>query len=431
MSGSEGAVLASPFPPTLVLAPTSRAPTRLPEATVAAVLSAPLPAALPRPVGWAGSGEGKTVSIAVVTFNNLVLTNTEYPSYEVIVVDNGSTDGTRAYLDELARRHRHVRVHFNEGNRGFAPANNQALAAARGEVLVLLNNDTIVPRGWLGRLVAHLEEPAIGAVGPVTNRIGNEAQIDAPYRTYGELLAFAGDYVARHAGERFDIRMLAMYCLAMRREVYQQIGPIDERYELGMLEDDDYAVRLHAAGYRVVCAEDVFVHHFGQASFGNLIPSGEFGRLLEANRRRFREKWGVAWEPYRRRRSREHEELIGRVRGVVARATPAGATVAVVSRGDDELVELDGRRGWHFPQNADGVYAGHHPADSAAAIASLEALRARGADYLLFPRTAYWWLDYYTAFKQHLDRSYPVVSHGEDDAVVFALRDRADQARGP
>ena len=77
---------------------------------------------------------------------------------------------TPAYLDGLSRRHPHVRLIANGHNRGFAHAVNQGLAAATGDVLVLLNNDALAPPGWLPRLVRHLEDPDIGLVGPVTNR---------------------------------------------------------------------------------------------------------------------------------------------------------------------------------------------------------------------------------------------------------------------
>ena len=109
-------------------------------------------------------GDPPLVSIVVVTFNNLVLTrltlesvlaNTHEPRYELIVVDNGSDESTRQYLSVLSSRNRHVRVVLNDDNRGFAAGTNQGLELARGDSLVLLNNDTIVPPGWLSGLVTN------------------------------------------------------------------------------------------------------------------------------------------------------------------------------------------------------------------------------------------------------------------------------------
>ena len=80
--------------------------------------------------------------------------------------------------------------------------------------------------------------------------------------------------------------------------------------------------------------------------------------------------------------------------------------MAVISKGDAGLLEFEGRAGWHFPQTPSGAYAGHHPADSAAAIAHLEELRTRGAEYLVIPETAAWWLEYYDEFAGYLDQLY-------------------------
>jgi len=121
----------------------------------------------------------------------------------------------------------------------------------------------------------------------------------------------------------------------------------------------------------------------------------------------------------------QEPELQPRLRMLVRAVLPRDATVIVVSRGDAELMELDGRRAWHFPQTPEGWYAGYHPADSAEAIAHLEALRAKGGDFLLFPSTALWWLEYYVEFKEHLERHYRSVVRQEDACVIFALRETA------
>jgi GT2 family glycosyltransferase len=107
-----------------------------------------------------------------------------------------------------------------------------------------------------------------------------------------------------------------------------------------------------------------------------------------------------------------YRRLVDRVCAAVAETVPAGSTVLVVSRGDRELVRLEEREARHFPQDADGGYLGHHPRDSEDAIARLEDLRGRGAEYLVLPSTAYWWLEHYKGFAEHLRGRYPVTDLG-------------------
>jgi GT2 family glycosyltransferase len=397
----------------------------LPPETVSAVLDAPVEERVPRFAP--DSAAPPRTSIVMVTVNGLfftrlcleyLLASTPEADVEIIVVDNGSTDGTVAYLETLSARDARVRLRANSTNAGFGAATNQGAALARGEVLLLLNNDTIVPAGAVAALARHLDDRNVGIVGAVTNRAGNEAQIEVPYRTCGELVQFAADHTHRHAGELFDIRTVTMFCAALRRDVWDAIGPLDERFEIGMFEDDDYAMRVRATGCRVACAEDVFVHHFGQASIGRLASSGEYGRLFHANRVRWEEKWGTAWEPYQRRDKPAYRELVERVRQVVSQTVPWEATVLVITKGDAELLKLGGRRAWHFPQLEDGTYSGYHPADSAACIAELERLRALGAEFLVIPPTASWWLQHYGQFREHLQSRYRLLRDAESTAIV-------------
>jgi hypothetical protein len=118
---------------------------------------------------------------------------------------------------------------------------------------------------------------------------------------------------------------------------------------------------------------------------------------------------------------RRYEHMVGRVCRVVSRDIPRGATVAVLTRGDEALLQFDRRRGVHFPQTDDGVYAGYHPADSNEAIAQLEAVRGRGAQYLVVPATAYWWLEYYREFHDYLVHFGRPVLRDTRTCAVFAL----------
>jgi hypothetical protein len=114
--------------------------------------------------------------------------------------------------------------------------------------------------------------------------------------------------------------------------------------------------------------------------------------------------------------------MVRRLRRVVRRSVPAGASILVISRGDNELLRIDGRRASHFPQACNGSYAGHHPADGAEAIAHLDALHRRGAEFLVIPATALWWLEHYVDFGNYLDRRYSRVADVADTCVVYALR---------
>jgi hypothetical protein len=213
-----------------------------------------------------------------------------------------------------------------------------------------------------------------------------------------------------------------MFCLALRRETYLRLGPLDERYEVGLLEDDDYAERARQAGYQQRCVEDVLVHHFGEASFGRLVADGEYSRILHANQRRFAEKWNKEWEPYGRRPNPRYERDAERLREAVKAAVPSGSTVLVISRGDESLLRLNGRRALHFPQARDGGWAGHHPADSEEAIGHLETLREDGAEYLAVPSTYRWWLDHYAGLRRHLESRHEPVLSDEQGVAIYRLQ---------
>lgn len=248
-------------------------------------------------------------SVIVVTYNGLEMTQacvesllrkTAYGDWELIVVDNHSSDGTVEYLQSLAARYPFVRIVRNDANRGFAAANNQGARLATGDIVVLLNNDTVVTQGWLGRLVRHLSDDTVGMVGPVTNNVGNEAKIEVAYRDMDEMEAVAHRYTSARLGQIFDVPMLALFCAAIRRPLFEKVGMLDERYDVGMFEDDDLSRSLKALGKRVVCAEDVFIHHVGGGSFGRLDPN-VYREIFETNRKRYEAKWGEAWVPHRYR----------------------------------------------------------------------------------------------------------------------------------
>ena len=114
-------------------------------------------------------------------------------------------------------------------------------------------------------------------------------------------------------------------------------------------------------------------------------------------------------------------EVVERTRTFVESELPEGARVLVISRGDEDIVDFARQRGEHFPQEADGVYAGHHPMDSAEALEHLLALRAKGAQYLVVPGTSAWWLEYYEDFAGYLHRHCARVAAPDGACIVYDL----------
>ncbi len=415
------------FPADLDITPVSKRPLQLQPETVRRVMDQP-------PIA---SGPGKIAapeaSVVVVTYENMVLTRlcletvlglTTAPPYELIVVDNGSRDATLPYLEGLAERHANVRVIANRNNLGFARAANMGLAASSGRILVLMNNDTIVTPGWLARLARHLSDSTVGLVGPTTNNAPNEARIPAHYKTFGELMAFADGRDNEMRAN--DMDRITMFCAALRRDVYESVGPIDELYAVGMFEDDDYSLRVRLEKYRIVCAEDVFVHHFGEATIGALFSTGEHHRIFETNRQRFETKWNTSWKPHQRRPDPEYEQLRERLRKMVAKRVPPGGRVLVVSQGDDQLLLIDRRRASHFPAMADGTYTGAHPADSKEAIDQLEAARGSEVIYFVVPETSAWWLEHYGGLTRYLENHGRRIVADADTGVIYRLASTPD-----
>jgi hypothetical protein len=125
----------------------------------------------------------------------------------------------------------------------------------------------------------------------------------------------------------------------------------------------------------------------------------------------------------------DYGALVHRVRELVWEHVPAGSNVAVVSKGDPALILFDQRHGVHYPQTATGQYLGHHPETGVAAVAHLESLRLRGAQYLVIPSIYSWFLDYYSDLRNHLNRQGEVV-HRDDVCTIYSLTKR-DLASAP
>ena len=206
---------------------------------------------------------------------------------EVIVVDNGSSDDTVAGL----RRYSWVKVVRHEENLGFAAGCNSGAAVATGDVVVFLNNDTLVPSRWLDGLLRPFADPTVGATGPRSNFVSGPQLV--PTVAYSldrasELSSFARTWRQEHQGQTTEVTRLVGFCLAVRREAFAALGGFDETFGLGGAEDDDLCLRLVDAGHRLLIAHETFVHHHGHRTFeGNGV---DWYALQEQNLERLRSK---------------------------------------------------------------------------------------------------------------------------------------------
>jgi hypothetical protein len=330
------------------------------------------------------------------------------------------------------------------GEPGLAVACNQGIAAAQGEVVVLVGEDVVATLGWLSGLVRHLDDRHVGVVVPATDRSAG----DPDYTSYGGLLQFAFRRRDQLEGATpRDVRVADVACAALRRDALEELGPLDERSNGGALTGA--IARLRAAGYRIACAEEVFLHPFGavEPELG-----GNGSAAAAARKRRAREivdsrrqttealartlkrveeveaRVASAAERAARveqialgSRRRDSVDAALRVEAAVRRHVPSGSTVVVVGDGDGAPERLEGNETWRFPKLGNG-----HGRAGDDAITTLERLRERGAEYLVLPAASLAWLEENEGFRRHLER-YPRPSEDPEAALIYHLAPTADE----
>ncbi|GCD08708.1 glycosyltransferase [Clostridium tagluense] len=239
-------------------------------------------------------------SIVVLTYNKLkyiklciesIRKYTDKNNYEIIVVDNHSTDGTVDWLNNQ----RDIKTILNEENVGFPKGCNQGINIADGDNILLLNNDVVVTPNWLMNLNKCLYSfEDIGAVGAVANRCPYYQQISVEYNTLEEMICFAEKYNISDENKWEERLKLIGFCIAIKREVIEKIGLLDEEFTPGNFEDDDYSLRIRKAKYRLMLCRDTFIHHYGNVTFGE--NPYEYSKILKINQKKFEKKWGFSWE---------------------------------------------------------------------------------------------------------------------------------------
>ncbi|MDF2667924.1 MAG: glycosyl transferase family 2 [Paenibacillus sp.] len=248
--------------------------------------------------GWALANPFEGTSIIIPSFNQVgylkdciesIERYTPEP-HEIIVVDNGSTDGTADYLRSLSGGA--VRHKISEQNLGFAGGVNQGLMMARGSRLLFLNNDTIATEGWLSNLLACLHSnDKFGLVGPVTNYISGDQLIETTYSSLDEMHHFAKSLNRSDSEKWKTTGRLTGFCVLMTRDVFRRLGYLDEGFEIGNCEDDDYGFRARLLGLELIIAHDTFIHHVGSTTIKTLTPE-QFNEVYSRNLAFYSSKWG-------------------------------------------------------------------------------------------------------------------------------------------
>jgi len=235
-------------------------------------------------------------SIVIPTCNGLELLQrcvssirqyTAFP-YEIIVVDNASTDGTA----EWCMREKLTLVSLAR-NAGFPAACNKGLRLSAGDTLVLLNNDTVATANWLNNLTTALySSPKVGIVGPITNYASGSQRVDLHFENLEEFQSLAEAHNVSDATKWIGAQRIVGFCLVFRRSLMETIGLLDERFSPGHYEDDDYCYRARQHRFSLLICHDALIYHQGSASFAKQGAEWQ-AELVERNHRLFMDKWHV------------------------------------------------------------------------------------------------------------------------------------------
>lgn len=224
--------------------------------------------------------------------------NTHTNLFEVVFVDNGSTDGTKAFLKQLVQDDpEHFRVVTNDENKGFAGGVNaglQAISSFNWEYACIANNDLLFTPNWLIQMldcIQHATLPNVGAVGPVASFAGGSQGVQATYKTIPEIDNWAQTYHQMHSREWVEAGRIVGLCFLMSRKFFDTIGYLDERFVGGMWEDNDYCLRGKMKGFQFVVDRSTFLHHFGNKTFIENPNSLNASDMFHGNKKRYWAKW--------------------------------------------------------------------------------------------------------------------------------------------
>lgn len=214
--------------------------------------------------------------------------NSDYQDFEVVLVDNASTDGSIDSLERIFSSNRKLRIVRNKENSFFTGGNNIGIRASRGECVIILNNDTEVDSAWLKEIAGVMLDERIGAAQPKILIYGSNPQrIDyagATIDRYGFAKGFGRGEVDKGQFDRVDdIFYAGGAAMVLRKKVLDEVGLLDERFGMHW-EDVDLSWRIRLRGHRIVLIPKSRVFHKGSMSMSKFTPSAKVAWYVRKNR---------------------------------------------------------------------------------------------------------------------------------------------------
>lgn len=239
------------------------------------------------------------ISFVLLTYNQLDYTklcidsirkNNYKNSYQIIIVDNNSTDGTVEWI----KAQEDIKVVYNNDNKGFPKGCNQGIEISeKNNDIMLLNNDTVLmPNSIFDLRMGLYSNEKVGAVGSVSNSVSNGQMISEAFNDFDGYINYAiKNNISDEASYEERVKLVG-FAMLFKRNVLDRVGLLDEIFTPGNFEDDDISLRVVLAGYKILLCKDSYIHHFGSVSFRNV--KGGYSELLTRNNQKFKKKWGFS-----------------------------------------------------------------------------------------------------------------------------------------
>ncbi len=237
------------------------------------------------------------LSIIVPCFNQHDMTNEciyaileNTSDCEIIIIDNGSIPPYKPPFSGFTP----ITIIRNEENKGYPAAINQGIKKAKGDIIILLNNDVIVTPQWAERLVSYIED-GFAIVAPLTNYCAGAQQITLPvYENIDGLYKQAEILAEANSGMIQEVNFVIGFCMAFKKTLYDEIGEFDESLWPCSGEEIDFCLKTRKKGYNIGVAHDVYVHHFGSITFKEMEKAGQvdYIKTCKRNDAHLAKRWG-------------------------------------------------------------------------------------------------------------------------------------------